>query len=62
MKHLLYLSLVLIVGWACQPAKESANDDPKYNPPAEGFNSEDSDPAAIELADSIMMAMGLYHQ
>jgi len=28
------------------------------NPPAPGFNIEDSDPAAVELADSIMVAMG----
>lgn len=28
------------------------------NPPAQGFNLEESDPAAVELADSIMIAMG----
>lgn len=28
------------------------------NPPAEGFNQANSDPAAVELADSIMVAMG----
>lgn len=28
------------------------------NPPAEGFNLANSDPAAIELADSVMAAMG----
>ena len=30
----------------------------KANPPAEGFNAAQSDPAAIELADSVMAAMG----
>jgi hypothetical protein len=29
-----------------------------YNPPAEGFDLANSDPAAVELADSIMAAMG----
>lgn len=28
------------------------------NPPAEGFNEEESDPKAIELADEVMQAMG----
>ena len=29
-----------------------------YNPAAEGFDLDNSDPAAVELADSIMVAMG----
>lgn len=29
-----------------------------YNPPAEGFDVANSDPAAVELADTIMAAMG----
>jgi len=31
---------------------------PYPNPPAEGFNAEDSDPRAMEIADSVMLAMG----
>lgn len=58
MKHFLYLSVLVIVGWACQPVKESASEDSADNPPAEGFNLSGSDPAAIELADSVMIAMG----
>lgn len=49
--------LFVITIWACQqPAQES--EEMIGNPPAEGFNFEGSDPAAIELADSIMEAMG----
>lgn len=33
-------------------------DSDKGNPPARGFKNENSDPAAVELADSIMAAMG----
>ena len=57
MKNLFTGFIVALVCWSCQPATES-NNDPYYNPPAEGFNIENSDPAAIELADSIMMAVG----
>lgn len=52
------LLIVGIIGWSCQPAKETADENPAINPPADGFNLAESDPAAIELADSIMMAMG----
>jgi len=56
MKQLIALFILAFMGWSCQPAKE--DEDVFYNPPAEGFNMADSDPAAIELADSIMAAIG----
>jgi hypothetical protein len=56
MKNLFLLLLLSAAFLACQsPKQESAND---VNPPAEGFDVEHSDPAAIELADSIMKAQG----
>ena len=58
MKYLYQLIFLSVVLWSCQPSKESASEDPTYNPPADGFNFAESDPAAMELADSIMMAMG----
>lgn len=57
MKILLASFLVALTCWSCQPVKESM-DSANSNPPCEGFNLVESDPAAIELADSIMMAMG----
>lgn len=42
--------------YGCEPVTEQ-----KGNPPAEGFDMANSDPAAIELADSIMVAMGGRH-
>lgn len=55
MKNLLVVFVVALC-WSCQPAKEAEN---AYdNPAADGFNLAQSDPAAIELADSIMMAIG----
>lgn len=57
MKNLLLGFIVALISWSCQPASE--NSVAAYdNPPCEGFNMEQSDPAAIELADSIMMAIG----
>lgn len=44
---------ILVMG-ACSRLSESA----KFNPSAEGFDLAHSDPAAVELADSIMVAMG----
>ncbi len=58
MKHLLILCIVGIISWSCQSPKEIENGNETSNPHAEGFNFAESDPAAIELADSIMMAMG----
>lgn len=48
----LVINALLLVG--CQ----GDNKQTEGNPPAPGFNVADSDPAAIELADSVMTAMG----
>lgn len=59
--------LLIIVLIGCKPSDKSdasadLDDLPEYieynNPPAEGFNIEDSDPIAIMLADQVMNAMG----
>jgi hypothetical protein len=48
------VGLVLIVGMvaSCEVNKQA------LNPPAEGFDMANSDPRAVEIADSIMIAMG----
>ncbi len=57
MKHLITaFALSLLLGSCTQ--KESVKTLAEQNPAAEGFNITDSDPAAIQLADSIMHAMG----
>lgn len=53
---LLYLLISAILAAGC--SQESATEYTGENPPAPGFNLEQSDPAAVELADSIMAAMG----
>lgn len=55
MKNLVVAIVVALFCWACQPSQENTD---YGNPPAEGFNLAESDPAAIELADSIMIAIG----
>jgi len=57
MKKILPLLLATALWASCSPTekKEQTSDS---NPPAEGFDLEHSDPAAIELADSVMNAMG----
>lgn len=55
MKSLVIAFVVALFCWACQPSQEKED---YGNPPAEGFNFAESDPAAIELADSIMTAIG----
>lgn len=57
MKNIYISIMVALIGWACQSKPEPA-DNPYNNPAAEGFNAAESDPAAIELADSIMVALG----
>lgn len=57
MKNIYIPIIVALIGWACQPNTEQA-DNLYNNPAAEGFNAAESDPAAIELADSIMVALG----
>jgi hypothetical protein len=51
--YILCYSIFLMMG-ACSQLSESA----QVNPSAEGFDLAHSDPAAVELADSIMVAMG----
>lgn len=57
MKNLSILFIAVLIWCSCQPKEEQVTDG-FYNPPADGFNAADSDPAAIELADSIMTAIG----
>jgi hypothetical protein len=56
MKNLLFFLFVLVGATACQLNKEMPIED--LNPAEEGFDWEHSDPAAIELADSVMKAQG----
>jgi hypothetical protein len=42
---------------SCEQSDQSRSDN-RNNPPAPGFDIEHSDPAAVELADSVMAAMG----
>jgi hypothetical protein len=46
--------LCILMTTACSQLTENSN----FNPPADGFDLAHSDPAAVELADSIMVAMG----
>jgi hypothetical protein len=56
MKKRYLLSIVVLIIISCSGKKEEVN---LYaNPPEEGFDLANSEPAAIELADSIMAAMG----
>ncbi|NJN42728.1 MAG: hypothetical protein HC811_11335 [Flammeovirgaceae bacterium] len=45
-----------MIVWSCDPVESENTTD--ENPPCEGFDLANSDPAAIELADSVMRAMG----
>lgn len=58
MRNLIYLTLLVLTGWGCGPRQNFEVEVVGNNPPAEGFNLVGSDPAAIELADSIVLAMG----
>lgn len=60
MKHISHLCILLIaiIFLACQKSEQHEEKTIVGNPPAEGFNFDGSDPAAIELADSVMTAMG----
>jgi len=57
MKSKLALLIFVVCHLACEP-KLKREDKLSANPAMEGFDWEGSDPAAIELADSIMVAMG----
>ena len=59
MKLQTHLSLfIVVVGLHACNTKTPESYTTDTNPPAEGFDMENSDPAAVELADSIMQAMG----
>jgi len=57
MKTLSAVLLLIVFIWACT-AKQEPKTLAEQNPAMEGFDSIGSDPAAIQLADSIMHAMG----
>ncbi len=57
MKYLLPVFFLLVLIWSCS-SNEAAKSLAEQNPAADGFDLAGSDPAAIELADSIMHAMG----
>ena len=52
-----FLALVCLLTPGCHQNDER-NGQPGPNPPAPGFDVARSDPAAVELADSVMVAMG----
>ena len=56
-KYSLCICAMLVLMFACNQPSENNTADGK-NPAAQGFDMENSDPAAVELADSIMAAMG----
>jgi hypothetical protein len=58
MKRLPVPLVLALLTMACQPQQNSINASDHENPPAAGFNIDFSDPAAIELADSVMRAQG----
>jgi hypothetical protein len=53
-----YFFIVLVIAYACKAPNEKNVSNHAQNPPATGFDMANSDPAAVELADSIMAAMG----
>jgi hypothetical protein len=55
---LLFLVIILFLGSCSTPSGESTIIETPANPAATGFNEADSDPRAIALADSVMIAMG----
>lgn len=59
MKKIYWMFIAVLAFVACQnePIKDITVQK-IVNPPAEGFNSKDSDPKAIEIADKVMIAMG----
>ncbi|MFT6357239.1 MAG: hypothetical protein ACJAYJ_001452 [Saprospiraceae bacterium] len=56
MKYLLLIALLPFFLFSCQ--NEVSKTTSYGNPPAEGFNTKASDPAAIALADEVMEAIG----
>lgn len=59
MRYLILLVCSLtIICVSCDSPRTSHQPEQEANPPAPGFNLEESDPEAIALADSVMMALG----
>ena len=56
LKQLLFGFLYVLVVAGCQQSVDTSGG--QENPPAPGFDLTHSDPAAVELADSVMAAMG----
>jgi hypothetical protein len=54
MKHTFFFLAISLAAISCGTDNKQSTG----NPPAEGFDIAHSDPAAVELADSIMIAMG----
>ena len=52
---LIFLSCCL---FSCQSETSNSTDSKDENPPAEGFDLENSSPEAIKIADEVMLAMG----
>jgi hypothetical protein len=55
-RSIVLIAIVTLIG--CQRNDENTHNQGDQNPAAEGFDFDHSDPAAIELADSIMIAQG----
>lgn len=58
MKYLITAVILVVLIWSCSTGSNEPKSLSEQNPAAEGFDSIGSDPAATELADSIMHAMG----
>jgi hypothetical protein len=56
-KSVIFLAFVSCVFLSCEKTKTESST-PYENPSAEGFDLRHSDPSAVELADSVMSAMG----
>ncbi len=54
--YLVFAFVITLSACKINPSESDASE--QVNPPAEGFDMANSDPAAITLADSIMLAMG----
>lgn len=59
MKHLQLFTIILLALTSFLACKSTQQASPQMvNPPANGFNADDSDAKAIEIADQVMEAMG----
>lgn len=58
LSFILNLAIIAVFAGACQQDNDDKARNEGSNPPAPGFDIANSDPAAVELADSVMAAMG----